>query len=191
MGVFGCSHLFILPDLLFTDVRELFFYLILSVLYATVGIFYVKTLRVTRDLFNRLPLPRYWIACCGGLLLGLLALVDTRVLGAGFGLLQQGLDGELGLRTFLVLALLKILAFSCTISSGSSGVFFGPSLFIGGMLGGAVGLLGQQYFPDIVQQPAADIVVGMASFFGAVANTPLAALILGIEISGSYHLLPP
>ena len=97
MGVFGFSHLFILPDLLFTDVRELFFYLILSVLCATVGIFYVKTLRVTRDLFNRLPLPRYWIASCGGLLLGLLALVDTRVLGAGFGLLQQGLGGAVGL----------------------------------------------------------------------------------------------
>ena len=59
------------------------------------------------------------------------------------------------------------------------------------MLGGAVGLLGQQYFPDIVHQPAAYIVVGMASFFGAVANTPLAALILVTEMSGSYHLLPP
>ena len=59
------------------------------------------------------------------------------------------------------------------------------------MLGGVVGLLGQQYFPDIVHQPAAYIVVGMASFFGAVANTPLAALILVIEMSGSYYLLPP
>ena len=85
----------------------------------------------------------------------------------------------------------KILASSCTISSGGSGGVFGPSLFIGGMLGGAVGLLGQQYFPDIVHQPAAYIVVGMASFFGAVANTPLAALILVIEMSGSYYLLPP
>ena len=191
MAVFGFSHLFILPDLLFTDVRELFFYLILGLLCATVGIFYVKTLRLSRRLFDRLPLPRYWIVCSGGLLLGLLALIDLRVLGAGFGILQHGLNGELGLRAFLALALLKILASSCTVSSGGSGGVFGPSLFIGGMLGGAVGLLGQQYFPDIVQQPAAYIVVGMASFFGAVANTPLAALILVIEISGSYHLLPP
>ena len=104
---------------------------------------------------------------------------------------NRGLDGELAIRAFLALALLKILASSCTIASGGSGGVFGPSLFIGGMLGGVVGLLGQQYFPDIVHQPAAYIVVGMASFFGAVANTPLAALILVIEMSGSYYLLPP
>ena len=191
MAVFGFSHLFVLPDLVFTDVRELFFYLILGVLCATVGIFYVKTLRFTRRLFNHLAWPRYWVVCSGGLLLGILALIDLRVLGDGFGIIQQGLDGQLGLRAFLALALLKILASSCTVSSGGSGGVFGPSLFIGGMLGGAIGLLGQQYFPDIVQQPAALIVVGMASFFGAVANTPLAALIIVIEISGSYHLLPP
>ena len=105
-------------------------------------------------------------------------------------LLLAGTAGGLG-AIFLALALLKILASSCTVSSGGSGGVFGPSLFIGGMLGGAVGLFGQQYFPHIANQPAANIVVGMASFFGAVANTPLAALIIVIEMSGSYHLLPP
>ena len=191
IAVFGFSHIFALPDQLFTDVRELVFYLVLGFFCALVGIFYVKTLRLARTLFDRLPLPRYWIVCCGGLLVGLVAFIDPRVLGDGFGVIQQGLDGELAIRAFLALALLKILASSCTISSGGSGGVFGPSLFIGGMLGGAVGLLGQQYFPHIVHQPAAYIVVGMASFFGAVANTPLAALILVIEMSGSYHLLPP
>ena len=191
IAVFGVSHIFALPDLLFTDVRELVFYLVLGFLCALVGIFYVKALRLARTLFDRLPLPRYWIVCCGGSLVGLVALIDPRVLGDGFGVIQRGLDGELAIRAFLTLALLKILASSCTVSSGGSGGVFGPSLFIGGMLGGAVGLLGQQYFPDIVHQPAAYIVVGMASFFGAVANTPLAALILVIEMSGSYHLLPP
>ena len=191
IAVFGFSHIFALPDLLFTDVRELIFYLVLGFLCALVGIFYVKALRLAHTLFDRLPLPRYWIVCCGGLLVGLVALIDPQVLGDGFDVIQQGLDGELGVRAFLALALLKILASSCTVSSGGSGGVFGPSLFIGGMLGGAVGLLGQQYFPDIVHQPAAYIVVGMASFFGAVANTPLAALILVTEMSGSYHLLPP
>ena len=191
MAVFGFSYIFTLPDLLFANVRELIFYLILGFLCALVGIIYVKSLHFARRLFNRLPLPNYWVVCCGGLLVGGLAFVDPRVLGAGFGVIQQALDGELDLRALLILALLKIIASSCTVSSGGAGGVFGPSLFIGGMLGGAIGIVGQQYFPDIVHQPAAFIVVGMASFFGAVANTPLAALIIVIEMSGSYYLLPP
>ena len=58
----------------------------------------------------------------------------------------------------------------CTVSSGGSGGLFGPSIFIGGMLGGTIGTIGQSYFPEVVQQSAAYMVVGMAAFFGAVAN---------------------
>ena len=54
-----------------------------------------------------------------------------------------------------------------------------------------MGLLGQQYFPDIAHEPAAYAVVGMASFFAGVANAPLAALIMVTEMTGTYHLLPP
>ncbi|MFP6589120.1 MAG: chloride channel protein [Candidatus Latescibacterota bacterium] len=82
------------------------------------------------------------------------------------------------------------LASFCTVGSGGSGGLFGPSLFIGAMLGGIVGAADQALFPDIVQVPAAYVVVGMGSFLAGVANTPLAALIIVTEMSGSYHLLP-
>ena len=192
MGVFGFSHIFAMPDLYFTDVRELFFYLVLGSICALVGILYVKVFFGFRDhFFRKLKLPGYLVVSLGGLMVGLLALVEPRVLGVGFGVMQEGISGYLGLQAFLVLAFLKIIATSCTISSGGSGGVFGPSLFIGGMVGGAVGAVGQHYFPDIVQQPAAYMVVGMASFFAAVANVPLAALILVTEMTGTYHLLPP
>lgn len=191
MFVFGFSHLFELPDLRFVDVRELLFYLALGLLCALVGVFYIRVLRWGGEQFDRLPWPRYVVVGFGGLLVGALALLDLRALGSGFGVLQQGINGELGAKVFLALALLKILASTCTVTSGASGGLFGPSIFIGGMLGGAVGTLGQQYFPEVVHQPAAFMVVGMASFFGAVANTPLAALIIVTEMSGGYHLLPP
>jgi len=192
MGLFGFSHIFAIPELNFTDVRELFFYLFLGLLCAFVGRFYMKVFYTLRNRFFRpLRQPRYLVVGLGGLLVGLLGLIDPRTLGTGFGVLQQAIDGSLGLRALLLLALLKILSSSFTIGSGGSGGFFGPSLFIGGMLGGAAGLVGQQYFPDIVQQPAAYVIVGMASFFGAMANTPLAALIIVTEMTGSYHLLPP
>ena len=112
-------------------------------------------------------------------------------MGGGFGVIQEGLWGHLGWQVFLSLVFLKILATSCTISSGGSGGVFGPSLFIGGMLGGVVGIAGHHYFPSLIHQPAAYIVVGMASFFACVANAPLASLIMVSEMTGSYNLLPP
>ncbi len=192
MWLFGFSRIFAIPPLYFTDVRELFLYLALGAVCALAGILYVQMLQFFREhFFGRLRLPSYLLAALGGLLVGLMALLDTRILGSGFGVLQAGINGQLGLRILLLLAFLKAVSSCCTAASGGSGGLFGPSLFIGGMLGGAVGLAGQHYFPDIVQQPAAYVVVGMASFFGAVANTPLAALIIVGEMSGSYELLPP
>jgi CIC family chloride channel protein len=90
----------------------------------------------------------------------------------------------------MILAGLKIVATSCTIGSGGSGGVFGPSLFIGAMIGGVVGTVGHGLFPDVVEVPAAYVVVGMGSFLAGVANTPLAALIIVTEMTGSYHLLP-
>ena len=125
-----------------------------------------------------------------GALVGVLALLDVRILGSGFGVIQSVVDGGVGVLAMLALVMLKILATSCTVGSGGSGGLFGPSLFIGAMLGGIVGAVGQALFPDIVQVPAAYVVVGMGSFLAGVANTPLAALIIVTEMTGSYHLLP-
>ena len=46
---------------------------------------------------------------------------------------------HMGMRLLLTLAILKIVATGLTISSGGSGGVFGPSILIGGMLGGACG----------------------------------------------------
>ncbi len=192
MSVFGFSHIFRFPDLQFTDLRELWAYLALGMVCAVAGVLYVRVFQFLRDrVFRRLSLPIWSIPAIGGLLVGAMALIDVRVLGGGFGVLQQAIDGQLALRAMLVLAFMKMLATGCTVGSGGSGGVFGPSVFIGGMLGGVVGTIGHALYPDIVLEPAAYVVVGMGSFLAGVANTPLAALIMVTEMTGSYHLLPP
>ena len=73
------------------------------------------------------------------------------------------------------LAVTKVLATSCTIGSGGSGGVFGLSLFIGSMLGGVVGKLGNlYYFPGVVEQPGR--VIGMLSLQELVNAYHLAIL---------------
>jgi len=90
-----------------------------------------------------------------------------------------------------LLVFLKILATSCTISSGGSGGVFGPSVFMGAMLGGAFGCLGHQVAPNWVINPHAFVLVGIGGFFAGVAKVPLASIIMACEMCASYTLLVP
>ena len=88
-----------------------------------------------------------------------------------------------------VFALGKILATSLIAGSGCSGGLFGPSIVIGGCIGGAVGiaLQGTPIGPPI----SACALIGMAGMLGASHRTPVAALLMVSEISGTYALLIP
>ena len=78
-----------------------------------------------------------------------------------------------------------------TIGSGGSGGVFGPSLFIGGMIGGAVGFGLHKLDPLLVADPGSYVLVGMEAYFAGAAKAPLAGQIMVCEITGNYGLLPP
>jgi CIC family chloride channel protein len=83
------------------------------------------------------------------------------------------------------------LTTSLTIGSGGSAGVFGPSMVIGGTLGTAVGQVMHHIAPSLVPHPAAFMIVGMAGFFSAAANTPLSTIFMVSEMTGSYELLIP
>jgi CIC family chloride channel protein len=120
------------------------------------------------------------------------------ILGGGYGVSQVAITGAAwlplgwtGVEILALLALVKIIASSLTIGSGGSAGDFAPALAIGGLLGGAFGLAARVVLHDPSIQPGAFALVGMGTFYGGIANTPLAALVLVCEMAGSYELLVP
>jgi CIC family chloride channel protein len=115
------------------------------------------------------------------------------VLGGGYGMLQKAFSdvSEIATSTLLAVALIKIVTTSLTISSGGSGGVFGPSMVIGGCLGGAVGKFLHAAWPQAVSEPAAFAVVGMAGFFAGCARAPFSTILMVTEMTGSYRLLLP
>jgi len=192
-SVFGYDHIFALPEgFAFRNPVELAFYAVLGLVCIPAGILYIKVFYGVRDkVFRRMPLPKHVRPMIGGLGIGLLGLLLPGVYGGGWGQIQLALFGQVSLGMMLALATGKILATSLTIGSGGSGGVFGPTLFIGGMLGGAIGLIGHQLFPDIVTHPGAYVLVGMAAFFAGVANAPLGVLLMVCEMTGGYDLIAP
>ncbi len=188
----GTAAIFHIPSFSLATPAQLPFYAVLGVLCALVGFPYVRFFYGIRDrFFRRLNLPKAVKPAIGGLMVGVVALFLPEVLGGGYPWMQSAIDGHLAIRLMAVLVVAKILATSFTISSGGSGGVFAPSLFIGSMLGGVFGNTCQRFFPHIVTEPSAFVLVGMGGFFAGVAKVPIAALIMVAEMTGGYSLIVP
>jgi len=184
--------MFAMPPLEFQHPLELPLYLMLGVCCAAVGTLYVRTFHALRHrVFSRLPIPQYLTPAIGGLIVGLIAYFVPEVLGMGYGWVQLAMNQQLALKLVLALVVLKILATSLTVGSGGSGGMFAPSIVIGGLLGASVGMILHALMPEIVKQPAAFALVGMAAFFAGVSKTPVASLLMVSRMAAGSGLLVP
>jgi CIC family chloride channel protein len=189
--VFGWGSLFHSPDFSFNNPLELGPYITLALVLSGISFGYVGSFYGVRELFRAIPMPLHLKPALGGLLTGIIGFFLPQTLAFGYGILQKALFGELGMLLLLFIAFGKILTTSFTISSGGSGGVFGPSVVIGGCLGGALGQAFQAFAPSIAADPAAMAVVGMAGFFTAVSNAPISTIIFVSEMTNSYQLLLP
>ncbi|MFH0731171.1 MAG: chloride channel protein [Pseudomonadota bacterium] len=189
--VFGWGALFVTPEFKFNNPLELGPYLVLALVLVAVGVIYIKSFYGITRLFKSLNIPNHIKPAIGGLCTGAIGFFLPYTLAFGYGMAQKALDNELGITVLLLLAFGKILTTSFSIGSGGSGGVFGPSVVIGGALGGVVGQIFHSLMPGVVTQPGAFVVVGMAGFFAAVSNAPISTIILVSEMTDSFHLLLP
>src|SRR5204863_6619572 len=99
--------------------------------------------------------------------------------------------GWAAVEVLLLMCIGKLVASCFTIGTGGSAGDFAPSLVIGGLFGGAFGRALQLLLHDPRIDPGAFALVGMGTFYGGIAHTPLSSLVLVCELAGSYDLLVP
>ncbi len=189
--VFGWGSMFESPDFIFRNPLELGPYLVLSLVLVGMAAFYVKFFYGVVKVSHSIKIPNHFKPAIGGLCTGIVGFFWPQTLAFGYGFVQQALHNELTIPFLLFLAIGKVLTTSFSIGSGGSGGVFGPSIVIGGAMGGVVGKVFHQIMPGVVTEPGAFVVVGMAGFFTAVSNTPISTIIFVSEMTNSYHLLLP
>jgi CIC family chloride channel protein len=189
--VFGWGSLFESQDFVFQNPLELGPYIVLAFVLVGGGILYIKSFYGVHRIAKAMEVPNHVKPVIGGLCAGVIGYFLPETLSFGYGFAQMALDNELPTLLLLGLAVGKIFTTSFSIGSGGSGGVFGPSIVIGGALGGAVGRIFHSLLPGIVTQPGAFVVVGMAGFFAGVSNAPISTIIFVSEMTNSYHLLLP
>jgi chloride channel protein, CIC family len=171
---------------------ELAVYAVLGVVGGLGSVSFVKLLLQIRIWFARLPRTTVWFQpAIGGLTVGILGYFMPEVLGVGYNYVEKVLNGDVVLKTVVLLAILKIVATAVCYSSGNAGGIFGPSLFIGAMMGATVGGVAHHFFPDTTAGPGAYALVGMGTAFAGIVRTPLTSVIMIFELTRDYSIIVP
>ena len=105
---------------------------------------------------------------------------------AGYEFIDQAMHDEFTWRMLALLAAFKILSTSLSFVSGTPGGMFAPALFIGAMIGGAVGSIEHHFFPWLTGQVGTYALVGMGTLFAAFLRVPMTSVFMVLEVSGNY-----
>ena len=168
------------------------FYALLGVIGGLVSVFFVRLLLQIRQRFLDMPERSRWLQpVVGGLTVGVLGFFVPEVLGVGYGRVNDALNGNMAITAMAVLVVLKLIATATCYGSGNAGGIFGPSLFIGAMLGGTVGSLANLILPGFTGGPGAYALVGMGTAFAGIIRVPFTSVIMIFELTRDYSIIVP
>ena len=188
----GDEPLFHVPSYQLVSPIEFITYAVLGIAGGLVSVVFVKLLLAIRKYCMGMPRQTEWMQpAMGGLAVGLMGWFVPDVLGVGYGHVSEALNGQMTLEVMALLVVLKLLATTSCYGTGNAGGIFGPSLFIGAMLGGAVGTVAHQLLPDFTGGVGAYALVGMGALFAGIVRVPLTSVIMIFEMTRDYSIIVP
>ena len=189
----GADALFRVPVTTLVRPGELIAYAVLGIVGALAAVLFARLICYFRPRLRALPRwTQYFQPAVGGLLIGIIGWLGApQVMGAGYGFMDQAMHDQFTWKMLAVLALLKILATTVSYVTGAPGGMFAPTLFIGAMLGGSVGLIEQHFFPHLTGTTGTYCLVGMGVLFAAFLRVPMTSVFMVLEVSGNYSIILP
>jgi CIC family chloride channel protein len=185
---FGDFPAFIVPERALVSFLEFPAFALVGVAGAVVAVVLVRGVFAVQDGVAKTGLPVWARPALGGLAVGLIALAYPHVLGVGYEATDAALKEMFPLQLLAVLLMAKLVATAVSLGCGFGGGVFSPSLFLGAMLGGAVGAVVSVMFPELSSGPGAYTLVGMAAVAGAVLGAPISTILIVFELTGDYAL---
>jgi chloride channel protein, CIC family len=188
----GGEPMFRVPAYTLAHPAELIAYAVLGVVSGVLSLAFTRIIVIFRPMLRAMPERTYYLQpAAAGLLIGLVGLKVPQSLGTGYPYIDQALHSEYTWQILAILGFAKIITTSLSFVSGTPGGMFAPTLFIGAMIGGAIGGLEHQFFPQVSASVAPFALVGMGTFFAGFMRVPITSVFMVVETTGSYSIVLP
>jgi CIC family chloride channel protein len=189
----GSEPLFRIPVTTFKRPSELLAYAVLGIVGGLASVAFAKSIGYLRPRLKSLPRwTQYFQPAVAGFLVGLIGFLGfPQIMGAGYDSMDQAMHGQYAWKMLAILAVLKILATTVSFVSGTPGGMFAPTLFIGAMLGGAVGDIERIFVPQLTGSTGTYVLVGMGVLFAGFLRAPMTSVFMVLEVSGNYEIIVP
>jgi CIC family chloride channel protein len=189
----GSESLFRIPPVELRRPSELIAYAALGIVGGLASVAFASGIEFLRPRFKKMRTwTQYLQPAVAGLLIGCIAALGApQVLGAGYVYIDEAMHGQFTWQFMALLALLKIIATLLSFVSGTPGGMFAPTLFIGAMLGAAVGGAEHALLPHLSWSPGTYALVGMGVLFAGFLRVPMTSVFMVLEVSGNYSIIVP
>lgn len=185
---FGTGAVFTVQSVSLATLRELPYLMVAGIVIGLVAIIYSYLLTIGQY-FTKIPVSvRITFA---GILTGGVAVYVPQVLGMGYDTLAEAMAGSVGLQWLLIIIVCKLITTGVSLSSGMPGGLIGPTIFIGGLVGAALGVGSDWLYTGHASNPGFYVLLGMAAMLGAVLNAPLTALLTILELTNNPNIIFP
>ena len=160
--------------------------LICSPIFACAAILFMISIRFFTKYAGQSQISPTRLIYGGAIICGIIGMFFPQILGLGTQSIVDMLSGNFTLSFVLTILILKILMTSLCLGTGLYGGVFSPALFIGTATGSILGKI----FTAFGFFGAGSVLpfCGMAAVGGAIIGAPVTAVIIIVEITGSYEL---
>lgn len=189
----GAEPLFRIPAVGLVQPAELLAYATLGIVGALAAVVFAKAIAYLRPRLRAWPRwTRYFQPVLAAVVIGLIGFLGApQVMGAGYEYMDQAMHDQFTWKMLAILALLKIVATTLSFVTGTPGGMFAPTLFVGAMLGGAIGGLERHFYPALTGSTGTYALVGMGVLFAGFLRAPMTSVFMVLEVSGNYSIILP
>lgn len=187
-AAYGSEPAFSVPPLNMNSLLEIPWIIAIALIIGIAAAAFIQLVETFSRYQKRPVILRLSIA---GLLMVPFAIFVPQVMGIGYDTVQLTIDNQLSFWLLLGVGIAKLLITSVTVGLGMPSGMIGPTLFMGATLGGAMGLIGAQIFPDMASSIGFYAMLGMGAMMGAVLQAPLAALMALMELTRNPNIILP